>query len=71
MSFHAFTEVSRARETYLHNLGEPSPRRLCSTAYRGGEPNLGEVPHRYTTWLTQPAVHEAFRISRPAAEAQG
>lgn len=59
------------RESYLHNMVKTPLRRFCSHAYRGVEHNLGEVPHRYTTWLTQPAVHEAFRISWPAAEAQG
>lgn len=55
MRFHGFTEVSRARESYLHNLGEPSPRRFCSTAYRGGEHNLGEVPLPWQNLASQPA----------------
>jgi hypothetical protein len=43
------------RETYLHNLVETPPRRLCSHAYGGVEHNLSRVvPQRETSWAVTP-----------------
>lgn len=44
MRFHAFTEVSRMRESNLHNLGESSPRNFFHHAYRGVEVVPGKFP---------------------------
>jgi hypothetical protein len=67
MRFHGFTEVSRVRETYQHNLGESSPRGSVPTPIRGVEHNLGKFPSRCRTWLPQGAFLEASAMSRPCS----
>jgi hypothetical protein len=63
MRSHGFTEVSRVRETYQHNLGESSPRGSVPTPIGGVEHNLGKFPSRCRTWLPQAAP-----LRRPTAD---
>jgi hypothetical protein len=66
MRFHGFTEVSRARESYMHNLGETSSRGSVPTPIGGVEHNLGTFPSRCRTRLPKPAPR-GVPMSRPCS----